>query len=240
MRSIDLSGLNLDATNATPCVSAAQKFVIPVPKASSGDPLVYPAGWTIKGVDVGGKPITDWQGNPLAGERLLVVNAVDRCLQTPLVSGDGVLIVNQASGEQATKLFAWVDARGGDPAMLTPDQMREFVQYASALGLSDVYDSDRSFIRTKMTPVTTDGRSSNDAGYGWLKRDDRVVCHAVRIDEPFELKAGPTATPQQFDAGSFIVQVEGKRHGVRADKFLETYLRPDRTPFGGASEIKAM
>lgn len=240
MRTIDLSTLTLDASNATATVSAAQKFVIPVGHAAKGDELVYPAGWTIKGADVGGQPITNWEGKALSGERLLVVNPIDRCLQTPLCNGEGVLIVNQVSRDQQAKLFDWVNTHGGDPSAFSPATLREFVQFASSLGLADVYDSDRAFISSKMTPVETDGRSSAAAGFGWLKRDDRVVCYAVRVMEPFELKAGPTATPQQFDAGGLIVRIEGKCHGVRQDKFLETYLKPDRAAFASIDEIAVL
>lgn len=222
-RKISPADLRFDPATSTAVISSAQKFIVPVPRLDSGgEPLIYP-----KGHEKAGKPILDYEGKPIGEKGLVFLNAKDQSWQAVAGDGEGVVIINEVTQEQAAKLDMKVKELQKDPNQLTLSQLKQVLDFArNDLKLNDMYNSTRSFIKSKMTPVATDqtagGEGPNVEAYGLKKRDDRDVCHAIYIPGKFSFE-GPAATPQVFDNGGVIVEQGGKFRGVQPEIFFRTY-----------------
>jgi len=237
VRTITAGDLRFDSTNSTPVISSAQKFIIPVP-AFGGEPLVYP-----KGDPKAGQPIVDYEGKPIGARGLIFFNDKDRSIQAVAGDGQGVIIINEVTAEQAEQLYQKVGAFRADPNELTLSQMKQLLEFArTELHLGDMYNSTRSFARTRMTPALA-SRAPRAAGkeiedYGLKKRDDRDICHAVFVPGKFAFE-GPAATAQVFENGGVIVEQSGAFRGVQPEIFVRTYrLLDGRAIVSPASDLK--
>lgn len=227
-----LTHSQFDFDQGSEVVSSAQKFIIPVPRFESegGEDLVYPAGAKNKeGQDIGGQLIADWQGKPIGGpgeKGVVFFNHKDQSWQAVKADGEGVVILNQVTEEQAAKLQ---DKLGKDPSRLSLQEFKGALEFAHGdLGIGDMYNSDRTFIKNKMNPLET-----SDTGipqYGLFRRDDRDVCHAIYVEGSGEFQ-GPAASPQKFEDGAVLIrQPNGKEFSYRLiqpDAFQETYKNKD-------------
>ncbi len=235
----------LSFDKASDVVSSAQKFIIPVPTFAAtggGERLVYPEGAKDKGgTDLAGQPITDWQGKPIAGpdERGVVFfNHKDQSYQAVKADGNGVVILNQVTEEQGKKLQSKI---GEDPGKLSLKEFKDALEFAHAeLGVGDMYNSDRDFIKSKMNPMETS--ETGVPQYGLYRRDDRDVCQALYIEGSGEFQ-GPAATPQKFENGAVIIrQPDAKAPDgfsyrlIQPDAFVETYKNKN----GSAIELEKL
>ena len=101
IRRIAPGGLKVGSGYSTSVISNAQKFIIPVPAfGRSGEPLVYPLI-----SDKAGQPILDYTGKPVGDRGLVFFNGKDNSWQAVLGDGEGVVIINEVTREQATKLY---------------------------------------------------------------------------------------------------------------------------------------
>jgi hypothetical protein len=226
-RKVTPADLRFDPADSTAVISAAQKFIIPVPAfGSSGEPLVYP-----KGYEKAGLPILDYEGKVIGERGLVFFNAKDKSWQAVAGNGDGVIIINEVTREQADRLYQSIQSFQPNPNQLTLNQLKQVLAFArEELQLGDMYNSTRPFVKTKMTPavageVLRAGGKEIEA-YGLKKRDDRDVCHAVYVPGRFVFE-GPAASPQVFEKGGVIVEQSGKFRGVQPDIFLRTYRLQD-------------
>ena len=234
-----------DFDKGTEVVSGAQKFIVPVPTFSEtggGEDLVYPKGATDKeGKSLAGQPITDWQGKPIGGpgeKGVVFFNHKDQSYQAVKADGNGVVILNQVTDEQGAKLQEKI---GKDPGKLSLQEFKGALEYAhSDLGVGDMYNSDRDFIKNKMNAMETS--DTGVAQYGLHRRDDRDVCHAVYVEGVGEFQ-GPAATPQKFENGAVLIrQPDSKAEDgfayrlIQPDAFQETYKNKD----GSAIELKKL
>ena len=235
-RKIVSTDLRLGPDNGTAVISDAQKFIIPVPAfGGDGEPLVYPQGH-----EKAGRPILDYEGKPVGERGLVFFNVKDQAVQAVAGDGDGVIIVNEVTREQAEKLHRKIQSFQQDPSKLTLPQLKEALDYAREdLQLGDMYNSTRSFVKAKMTPAAP-GEAPRAAGgeieaYGLMKRDDRDVCHAVYIPGKFVFE-GPAATPQVFANGGVVLEQGGKYRGVQPEVFVRTYRLHDGRPITSATD----
>jgi len=208
-------------------ISSAQKFIIPVPAfVQGGEPLVYPQGY-----EKAGQPILDYTGKPVGDRGLVFFNGKDKSWQAVKGDGEGVIIINEVTQEQARKLYQKIRDLRPDPNHLTLDELKQVLSFAQQqLGLIDMYNSSRSFVQEKMTPVIA-GEVPKVNGnavkaYGFVKRDDRDVNQAIYIPGAFFFD-GPAASPQEFRDGGVIVEQGGKMRGVQTDIFVRTYKLSD-------------
>jgi hypothetical protein len=237
VRRVTPGELHLDRDSGTPVISSAQKFIIPVPAfRDGGEPLVYP-----KGDQKAGQPILDYEGKAIGRKGLVFFNAKDRSRQAVAGDGRGVIIVNEVTPEQASRLDEKIRSLQPDPGLLTLAQLKEVLDFArDQLGLGDVYNSDREFIAAKMTAVAAieppriNGRMIEP--YGLMKRDDRDLCYAVHIPGKFVFE-GPAASPQVFDNGGVIVRQGDAFRGVQPDIFLRTYRMEDGRTIASPTEL---
>jgi hypothetical protein len=192
---------------ATPVISSAQKFIIRVPKGR-GVPLVYPKG------DKKGEPITDWQGEPIGEEGVVFFNEKDNAYQAVKSDGEGVTILNEVNEFQAQQIKS-VLGKGRPFNALALVTKLMIIQ--SELGIKDMYNSDVNFIEAKMTPV-------GDSGL--YKRDDRDICHAVKLEGSGEFQ-GPAATAQKYEDGAILIKQGDDIRLVQSDVFQRTYKSPD-------------
>ena len=237
-RKISPSDLRFDPDRSTAVISSAQKFIIPVPAfGRGGEPLVYP-----KGHEKAGKPILDYEGKPIGDRGLVFFNAKDQSVQAVAGDGQGVIIINEVTEEQARKLHDKITAFQPDPNKLSLAQMKQTLEFArSELKLGDMYNSTRSFVQTKMTPAVAgelpraSGKEIGD--YGLKKRDDRDVCNAIYVPGKFVFE-GPAASPQVFENGGVIVEQGGTIRGVQPDIFVRTYRLRDGRPITSLTDLK--
>ena len=223
-RTITPSGIRVDASTGTAVISSAQKFILPVPVlAGGGEPLRYPAGH-----EKAGTPILDFQGKPVGERGLVFFNDKDQSVQAVSGDGQGVVIINEVTAEQADQIDRRIQQLGASHDALTVEQLKQILDFArKELKLGDMYNSTRDFVRERMTPVLTSGNAADaNAVYGLKKRDDRDICYAVYVPGRFVFE-GPAATPQVFENGGVIVAQAGELRGVQPDVFLRTYRLAD-------------
>jgi hypothetical protein len=227
VRKIRPADLQFDPATSTLVISSAQKFIIPVPAfGGSGEPLVHP-----KGDEKAGKPILDYEGKPIGKRGLVFFNTKDRSRQAVAGDGQGVIIINEVTKEQADQLYQKIQSFQQDPNNLTLSQLKQVLEFANEeLGLGDMYNSTRSFVKTQMTPAVTGevpqlGGKEIEA-YGLKKRDDRDLCRAVYIPGKFVFE-GLAASPQVFEDGGVIVKQGDEFRGVQPEIFLRTYRLGD-------------
>ena len=100
IRRIAPADLKVGAGHSTSVISSAQKFIIPVPAfVQGGEPLVYPQGY-----EKAGQPILDYTGKPVGDRGLVFFNGKDKSWQAVKGDGEGVIIINEVTQEQARKL----------------------------------------------------------------------------------------------------------------------------------------
>ncbi|WP_221392440.1 hypothetical protein [Dyadobacter sp. NIV53] len=206
---------------STPVISNAQKFILPVPAfKQGGEPLVYP-----KEDPKAGQQIVDYEGKPIGKSGIVFFNYKDKSWQAAAGDGKGVIIINEVTQEQAEKLDAEISKLHSNPADLTLNELKDVISFAKdKLKLDDMYNSTRTFIKEKMTPVLTekDSKKNKDEAYGFKKRDDRDINQAIYVPGEFVFE-GPAASPQKFKNGGVIVEQGGKMRGVQPDIFIRTY-----------------
>ncbi|XGV96258.1 MAG: hypothetical protein ACAF41_26445 [Leptolyngbya sp. BL-A-14] len=221
-RKIAPENLRVSPVSSTPVISNAQKFILPIPAlGNAGEPLVYPQSY-----EKAGQPILDYTGKPVGDRGLVFFNGKDRSWQAVLGDGNGVIIINEVTQDQASKLDQKIRSLKPNPNDLTLSELKQVLTFAQQLGLVDMYNSTRAFVKEKMTPVNTGDQStlaSNEVeAYGFKKRDDRDVNQAIYIPGAFVFE-GPAASPQEFKNGGVIVVQDGKMRGVQPDIFVRTY-----------------
>jgi hypothetical protein len=230
LRKITPAGLRFDPSRSTAVISSAQKFIIPIPAfGRTGERLAYP-----KGHEKAGQPILDFKGKPIGKKGLVFFNDKDQSVQAVAGDGQGVIIINEVTEEQALKLYQKIKEFNPDPNKLTLSQMKQLLDFArTQLNLGDMYNSTRSFVRSKMTPAVA-GQVSRAEGkeiadYGLKKRDDRDVCYAVYVTGKFAFE-GTAASSQIFENGGVIVEQGGEFRGVQPEIFVRTYRLLDGRP----------
>lgn len=227
IRKIAPADLKVGSGYSTSVISNAQKFIIPVPVlVQGGEPLVYPQSY-----EKAGQPILDYTGKPVGDRGLVFFNGKDRSWQAVKGDGEGVIIINEVTQDQAKKLYQKVQALKPNPNNLTLDELKQVLSFAQEqLGLVDMYNSSRSFVLGKMTPVISGEipkvNGNEIKAYGFVKRDDRDVNQAIYIPGEFVFE-GPAASPQEFKDGGVIVEQGGKMRGVQPDIFVRTYKLSD-------------
>jgi len=181
-----------------------------------------------------GQPILDFEGKPIGKRGLVFFNDKDQSVQAVAGDGEGVIIINEVTEEQAVKLYQKIKEFQADPNKLTLSQMKQVLDFArTQLKLGDIYNSTRSFVRSKMTPAVAsqvlrvDGTEIAD--YGLKKRDEADVCYAVYVPGRFVFE-GPAASSQIFEKGGVIVEQGGEFRGVQPEIFVRTYRLQDGRP----------
>lgn len=232
MRTIKTADLKTGPGYSTPVISKAQKFSIPVPAfGSTGELLIYP-----KEHSKAGQPILDYKGNPIGERGIVFFNEKDQSWQAAPGDGESVIIINEVTQQQAEKLHRRIHDIQPSPDKLSVTQLKQVLDYAKQeLGLNDMYNSTRAFIREEMTPINSEASEGADDVYGLKKRDDRDVNQAIYIPGEF-LFEGPTASPQQFTNGGIIIEQGGKMRGIQPEIFSRTYTLADGSPITSVAE----
>lgn len=234
---VSAADLQFGDDTSTPVISTAQKFILPIPELmDGGEPLVYPPD-----DNRAGEPILDYKGEPIGDRGLVFFNQADQTVQAVAGDGNGVIIINEVTAEQADALHDYVLTLNPNPAELTLEQLKQAIAYAQdELDLGDMYNSDRTFIAENMSAIDTWAASFPeapvDAAYGFKKRDDRDISQAVYIPGSFQFQ-GPAATAQVFEDGGVIVQQEESIRGVQPDIFIRTYSFSDGQPITAVSDL---
>jgi filamentous hemagglutinin family protein len=212
---------------STPVISQAQKFILPVPTLSSaGEKLVYPPHH-----ERAGESITDWQGNSVGDTGIVFFNAKDQAWQAAPGDGSAVIIINEVTEEQATRILGKIHEFSQDPNDLSLGELKQVLAFVrEELALGDMYNSTRQFVAEHMTPVLSDKEISTQSNpldaFGLMKRDDKDICQAVYVPGPFQFQ-GPTMTPQVFKDGGVLIQQGDSIRGVQPDVFQRTYRHAD-------------
>ncbi len=231
---VTLADLKFGDGDSTAVISSAQKFVLPVGNlGDDGEPLVYPAEHSQPG-----ETILDYKGNPIGDRGLVCFNYADQSVQAVAGDGNGVIIINEVTADQAQALYQKVASFSDDPDQLSLDQLKQVLAFAQdQLNLGDRYNSTRRFIQDQMSPVQIQGSTSQgDAVYGFKKRDRRDINQAIYIPGAFSF-AGPAASPQVFEDGGVIVKQQDSVRGVQPEVFLRTYTFSDGRPILAATDL---
>jgi hypothetical protein len=191
-----------------------------------GEPLVYPVG-----DQKAGQPIVGYSGIPVGDRGLVFFNGKDQSWQAVEGDGEGVIIINEVTLEQAKTLYQRIATLKLDPNTLTLSELKSILVFAQKqLGLVDMYNSSRAFVQAHMIPAIAgvvpmvNGKAIE--AYGFKRRDDRDVNQAIYIPGDFVF-AGPAASPQIFTNGGVIVEQGGEMRGVQPDIFVRTYRLSD-------------
>jgi hypothetical protein len=139
-RTITSSGIRVDASTGTAVISSAQKFILPVPAlAGGGEPPLYPTGH-----QKAGTPILDFQGEPIGERGMVFFNDKDQSVQAVAGDGQGVVIINEVTAEQADQIDREVQQPGASSDPLNLEQLKQILDFArTELKLGDIYNSTR-------------------------------------------------------------------------------------------------
>lgn len=228
-----LKRADLNFQAAAHVISETQKFIIPIPVLENGgDALLYPQGDEKEGM-----PVVDWEGKPAKGRGIVFYNYKDNAYQAVQGDGTGVIIINEVSKKQAASLLAkMMQLTDNSPDTMNVGQVRHLLKQAYTLGLSDMYNSEITYVESNMNPLAQ--YHSGVKNLGLHKRDDRDVCWAIQYTGAIEF-TGPSVTPQTYKDGCIIVQVPSKEplkviitqesdvRAVQLDVFLRTYTNAD-------------
>lgn len=233
---VEPAALQFGPDHSTAVISNAQKFILPIPiLGAGGEPLVYPPRH-----HQAGQPIVDYRGSSIGDRGLVFFNQADQTVQAVAGDGNGVIIINEVTGDQAMALHQHIQGLSTELSQLTLEQLKQILAFAQdSLGLGDMYNSTRAYITEKMSPITASGvviTSPDDIAYGFKKRDDRDISQAIYIPGAFRFE-GPAATPQVFDNGGVIVQQQDNIRGVQPEVFMRTYTFSDGRPISAASDL---
>ena len=222
---------------STAVISNAQKFILPIPALEDGgEPLVYPPEHALAG-----EPIVNYKGEPIGDRGLVFFNQADQTVQAVPGDGEGVIIINEVTIDQADVLHQYILSLNPDPAALTLENLKQALAYAQEdLDLGDMYNSDRAFIEANMSAIdtwaTANLNEQFDPLYGLKKRDDRDINQAIYIPGIFQFQ-GPAATPQVFEDGGVIVQQQDSIRGVQPEVFVRTYSYSDGRPITNVTDL---
>ena len=212
----------IDFSTAAPVISEAQKLIIRVP-ACAGEKLIYPADHA-----KAGQPITDWEGKSVGEHGIVFFNYTDKSYQAVKTDGNGVIIINQITPDQAQPFLDTLQRAEAADGITLPVIKSVLTRLALA-GFGDQYDSDTAFVSKQMSAA---GPTSLAAGL--YKRDSRDICHAVALKGEGEFQ-GPAASAQHFDDGAILVQQGDKARLVQPEVFYATYRAPDGSVLTPAS-----
>ena len=232
---LSLADLSFESDNSTAVISEAHKFIIPVPNlGAQAEPLVYPADHPDAG-----QPILNYKGRPVGEKGLAFFNVKDQAWQAVPGDGEGVVIINEVTPAQAAQLDQKIRELSSIDN-LSVQNLKDVLHYArETLGLSDVYNSTRSYVKEKLTPVSDEAPSSFEQAYGLMRRDKEDIYQAVYIPDQFSLE-GPTATAQVFKHGGVILAQAGRIRGIQPEIFLRTYRRADGQPISTIEDLNKM
>lgn len=214
---------------STAVISDAYKFVIPVPDlGEAAEPLIYPAGH-----ERAGQPILDYKNQPVGDWGIVFFNEKDQSYQAVPADGEGVIIVNEVSPEQAEKIDRKVRSLTGELTQLSSAHIKEILKYAQRdLELGDTYNSDKTYVKTKLTTVLEENtqpqklsqpsQQTEETCYGFRKRDSQDIYQAVFVPGQFRIE-GPAVTFQIFTKGGVIIKQGKTTRGIQPEVFVRTY-----------------
>lgn len=231
---VNHADINFD--DATPVVSVAKKFVIPVGKFeqdNGGESLVYPTGHS-----KAGQPITDYEGKALGEKGIVFQNRAESVAAAPS-DGNSVMIINQVSNEDAAKLQTKINELGGDPSKLSLAQFKEVLSYAKSLGYEDIYNSNLDF-QAKKFKSENEIDTKDIPGYSFGLRNDRVegkkvVAKYLAGDITFKGQSQAAGGEQNHPNGAIVVFDSSAPAGDQirtidaAPKELDSYRLADRS-----------
>lgn len=226
----------------------ASRFVVPIP-GFKGEELRYPARFPPdmrqqdgsphplagKPHPKAGQPLEDWRGQPKldpagsVSRGVVFFNFEDAIYQGVPTSGDGILIFNRPSAEQARALESWIDERGGPAALNSVARVTALLEYALHIGLDDRYDSDLQYSANSLVPVAE--TSTGIPAYGLHLRSNDLV-RAVFVRGPAKVGSVDLGA----DGGVFLLIGSDKTSGMRdircitSAAFALTYTRADGAP----------
>jgi hypothetical protein len=187
-------------------------------------------------------PLWDYQGEPIGNLGLVFFNQPDQTVQAVVGDGSGVIIINEVTVDQADALHQYIMSLTPDPAALTLEPLKQVLAYAQVeLGLGDMYNSEHIYVKENMSTIdiwkAEIADATVDLAYGFKKRDDRDISHAIYIPGHFQFQRDSLTTPQLFEAGGVIVLQAGGVRGVQPDIFIRTYSFSDGQPITEVSQL---
>ncbi len=169
-----------------------------------------------------GMPVLDKRGNP-KGTGIVFENYTDGALQAVRDDGEGIIIINGISQQQAQMLLKFTQAVIPDPAIATTQQIEDVLSYAhTVLGIDDFFNGDRA----KIPSFEVERLHSGNLECGiFVRRSDEERFALLGLGSG--TYAGPASTPQQFHGTVAVVRNANHAWMVQTDAFLNTYRHPD-------------
>ncbi len=230
----------------------ALRFVLPLP-AFAGEELRYPERYP---ADMrrrdgsrhplaamphpkAGQPLEDWRGRPIVGKDgsvprgVVFFNYEDATFQGVGSGGEGIIIFNRPTPEQAYELQRFVQGMGGPAALDSVARVLLVLERAQQIGLDDRYDSTCAYAARSLALLAD--AATGIAGFGLHLRTKEMMC-AVFVPGPARVGDLHLDT----EGGVFLL-VSGDRESrerevrtVSPGAFSETYTAPDGSRISAA------
>ena len=178
----------------------ALRLVVPLPAFPGEDlryPVRYPADMRRRDGSrhplaalphpKAGRPLEDWRGRPIVGpdgsvpSGVVFFNYEDATFQGVGSGGDGIVIFNRPTPEQACELQRFVAGMGGPAALDSVERVLLVLERAQQIGLDDRYDSTRTYAARSLTVVAD--TATGVPGFGLHLRASETVS-AVFVPGP--------------------------------------------------------
>ena len=225
-RCFSANDFDLSPEKATAVISAAQKFVIPVPDfGANGEDLVDPES---------GAAIRNSRGEPIGKTGIVFHSGAEKTLQAAPGDGSAVLIISAVTAVEAEALHDKIRSYTDNPNSLTLEQLKQVIEFAfERLQLQQISSSTRNLINAKMSPVSGLMHDDTDQPiecFGLMKRDDRDICYAVYVRGEFSFIAEAAAEGEkrkEFKNGAVILKQGDDLLALPPDEFARNYTFPD-------------
>lgn len=170
-------------------------------------------------------------------------NGIDKIEQAVVGNGEGVIVIggemtDEKAGLLQDKLDKLTDGTG-DPEKLTLENVKDFLEYAKELGLTDIWNSRKSKV---LSFVANDGREMQEGGElkqyaGYFKNEPKPgKGHAaVYIQGGTKFEGNVAGGMQDYSAGDgFFITIgvrDGKSQyrGIEEAAFRRDYEHEDKT-----------
>lgn len=208
---------DLNFQNALAVISSTQSFVLPIPSLTSGTGVFV----SEESKQAGGKVAK-------SSKDLMFLNSKDNSWQTVQSDGEGVVVINDVTPVQGKALLKKVmQLSNNQPDKLDKDKIKLFLKYTHALGLKDVFQSNKNEIAEKMNLIEV-----WDTGFeqlGFHKYKNKETLKAIRFLGAVSF-SNPKVSKQTYDNGCVVVQEGDKVVAVKPDVFLKSYTKPNGSP----------
>jgi predicted deoxyguanosinetriphosphate triphosphohydrolase len=227
--------LDFSEESSIPVISAAKKFILPVPEHGETIQIKYDGQYRKGEAFRKGDPVKKGNGSIVSGQGIAFFNDFDDQWVAAISGLSGrdrnIVVLNEVTEEQAIKLQAKLD-EVGEPEKITPQQLKALLEYAKSLGGNIImHPSNVAYLEDMLENIPGNKvEEKSSSKYGFKQRKGIKVCRVTIVEGPFELHQQVGEPETSLETAAVIKHPDGGLHIARDGVLARTYRKPDNTP----------